>query len=97
MKLAEAEPLATGRHVAIGTFDGVHIGHRQVIDDAETVLTFDPHPLMVINPDVAPKLITRLPMKAKILDGHRRRRAGPDRVQRGIRAHGPRRIRSGTC
>lgn len=69
MKLAEAEPLETGRHVAIGTFDGVHIGHRQVIADAETVLTFDPHPLIVINPDVAPKIITRLPMKATILDG----------------------------
>lgn len=69
MKLGEASPLADGRHVAIGTFDGVHIGHRQVISDAKTVLTFDPHPLMVINPEVAPKLITRLPMKAKILEG----------------------------
>lgn len=67
MKLSEAEP--AGRHVAIGTFDGVHIGHRQVIADAKTVLTFDPHPLMVINPEVAPKIITRLAMKAKILEG----------------------------
>ena len=33
------------RHVAIGTFDGVHVGHRQVIDGADTVLTFEPHPL----------------------------------------------------
>ena len=45
------------RHVAIGTFDGVHVGHRQVIDRADTVLTFEPHPLSVIHPDATPKLI----------------------------------------
>ena len=42
---------ARPRHVAIGTFDGVHVGHRQVIDRADTVLTFEPHPLSVIHPD----------------------------------------------
>ena len=42
-QLPDAEPAT--RHVAIGIFDGVHVGHRQVIDDADTVLTFDPHPL----------------------------------------------------
>ena len=35
------------RHVAIGTFDGVHLGHREVIGDADTVLTFEPHPVSV--------------------------------------------------
>ncbi|HWP33647.1 MAG TPA: bifunctional riboflavin kinase/FMN adenylyltransferase, partial [Solirubrobacterales bacterium] len=30
------------RHVAIGTFDGVHRGHQAVIEGADTVLTFDP-------------------------------------------------------
>ena len=39
-KLPDAEPRP--RHVAIGTFDGVHVGHQAVIDDADTVLTFDP-------------------------------------------------------
>ena len=39
------------RHVAHGlTFDGVHVGHREVIDSADTVLTFDRHPLRVIRP-----------------------------------------------
>ena len=33
-----------GRSVAVGTFDGVHLGHREVIADADTVLTFDPAP-----------------------------------------------------
>ncbi len=43
--------------MAIGTFDGVHVGHRQVIDGADTVLTFEPHPLSVIHPEALPKLI----------------------------------------
>lgn len=66
LKLSEVTP--ADRHVAIGTFDGIHLGHRKVIDAAETVLTFDPHPLMVINPDAAPKLLTQLPLKARILE-----------------------------
>ena len=42
------------RRVAIGSFDGVHVGHRAVIGDADTVLTFEPHPLSVIHPEAAP-------------------------------------------
>lgn len=51
------------RHVAIGTFDGVHLGHRAVIDDADTVLTFEPHPLEVIHPSAAPKLLMSFEQK----------------------------------
>ncbi|MDQ1741556.1 MAG: riboflavin kinase / adenylyltransferase [Pseudonocardiales bacterium] len=57
------------RHVAIGTFDGVHRGHRAVIDDADTVLTFDPHPVSVINPDAAPKLIMPFAVKRDVIEG----------------------------
>ncbi len=57
------------RRVAIGTVDGVHLGHRQVIEGYDTVLTFDPHPLVVIHHDAAPKLLTPLPLKARILEG----------------------------
>jgi len=46
------------RRVAIGTFDGVHLGHRRVIAGCDTVLTFEPHPLTVLQPDAAPPRLT---------------------------------------
>jgi riboflavin kinase/FMN adenylyltransferase len=57
------------RDIAIGTFDGVHVGHRQVIRGADTVLTFDPHPLSVIHPEAAPKLIMPFEIKRDVIDG----------------------------
>ena len=45
-QLPDARPRP--RQVAIGTFDGVHVGHRRVIEGADTVLTFEPHPVKVI-------------------------------------------------
>jgi riboflavin kinase/FMN adenylyltransferase len=36
------------RSLAVGTFDGVHLGHREVIGGADTVLTFDPHPSAIV-------------------------------------------------
>jgi riboflavin kinase / FMN adenylyltransferase len=62
---AEARP----RHVAIGTFDGVHVGHQAVIDDADTVLTFDPHPLEILHPAAAPKLIMPFEVKRDVIEG----------------------------
>lgn len=46
------------RAVAIGTFDGVHLGHAQVVAGCDTVLTFDPHPRSVLAPGDAPRLLT---------------------------------------
>jgi riboflavin kinase / FMN adenylyltransferase len=57
------------RRIAIGTFDGVHLGHRQVIDGADTVLTFEPHPLSVLHPDAAPKLIMPFEIKRDVIEG----------------------------
>lgn len=55
-------PALTGAAVALGNFDGVHLGHRQVIADAARVarrdglklgvITFDPHPRRLFQPDV---------------------------------------------
>jgi riboflavin kinase/FMN adenylyltransferase len=51
----------------MGQFDGVHVGHRAVIDGCDTVLTFEPHPLDVIHPDAAPRLLTTLDTKAELI------------------------------
>jgi len=53
--------------VAVGTFDGVHLGHREVIDSSESVLTFDPHPVSVVAPRHTPKLLTRPERKAELI------------------------------
>jgi riboflavin kinase / FMN adenylyltransferase len=55
------------RRVAVGEFDGVHLGHREVIRGSDTVLTFEPHPLQVIRPEAAPKLLTSLEAKAELI------------------------------
>lgn len=61
------DPGASGPVVAIGNFDGVHVGHRAIFSRAAAeaarrgapaaVLTFDPHPAKVLAPDRAPPLI----------------------------------------
>jgi riboflavin kinase/FMN adenylyltransferase len=53
--------------VAIGTFDGVHLGHREVISGADTVVTFDPHPQSVVAPGTEPRLLTTLDRKAELV------------------------------
>ena len=55
------------RDLAVGEFDGVHLGHREVIRGADTVLTFEPHPRTVVAPDSAPKLLTSLETKADLI------------------------------
>lgn len=61
-------PDSPGTVVTVGTFDGVHLGHRDVLAriDARArelglrsvLVTFEPHPLRVINPEAAPPLLT---------------------------------------
>jgi riboflavin kinase/FMN adenylyltransferase len=63
--LPDVEPRP--RKVAIGEFDGVHLGHRAVIEGSDTVLTFEPHPLAVVRPEAAPKLLTSLERKAELI------------------------------
>ena len=65
LNAAEKRP----RRVAIGTFDGVHLGHRAVIEGCNTVLTFEPHPLEVLKPEAAPKLLMPFEVKRDVLEG----------------------------
>jgi riboflavin kinase/FMN adenylyltransferase len=63
--------------VTIGAYDGVHLGHRHVIDRvramasarhlASAVVTFDRHPATVVRPASAPKLLTDLGQKLELL------------------------------
>lgn len=63
--LPDAEPRP--RRVAVGEFDGVHLGHREVIGGSDTVLTFEPHPRAIVSPDSAPPLLTTLDQKAELI------------------------------
>jgi len=56
------------RRLAVGTFDGVHRGHREVIAGSDTVLTFEPHPQAVVAPGTEPKLLTSLGQKAELIE-----------------------------
>jgi riboflavin kinase / FMN adenylyltransferase len=70
-------PTVTGTVVTVGTFDGVHLGHRHVIDRVverasrvglpSLLVTFEPHPLEVVNPSAAPPLLTTHEEKLEIL------------------------------
>jgi len=63
--LTDARPAP--RSLAVGTFDGVHVGHRDVISAAGSVLTFEPHPASVVAPERAPPLLTPLAVKADLV------------------------------
>ena len=66
------------RALAIGTFDGVHAGHRAVIGRAVSlaaeggllgsVVTFDRHPMSVVDPSHAPRLLTPLSEKIRLIE-----------------------------
>ncbi len=66
-----------GTVVTVGAYDGVHRGHRAVIAEmhrmaaemgaATAVVTFDPHPAMVVRPESAPRLLTDLEQKLELL------------------------------
>lgn len=63
--------------LAIGVFDGVHLGHRAVLERAlaeassangtAIAVTFDPHPLRVLRPESAPRLLTSTPHKLRLI------------------------------
>ena len=78
--LFEMEDLARAPgplHLAVGVFDGLHLGHQAVIDLAKkrrgetggevVVITFDPHPAAVLAPHRAPRILTSPRHKARLL------------------------------
>jgi riboflavin kinase/FMN adenylyltransferase len=64
--------------VSAGNFDGVHRAHQLVLDKVverarelgakSLAVTFEPHPIRILRPDVAPKLLTPLPVKLKLME-----------------------------
>jgi riboflavin kinase / FMN adenylyltransferase len=66
-----------GTIVTVGSFDGVHLGHQAVLREiaqraeaagrASVLVTFEPHPLEVVNPQAAPPLLTTGPERREIL------------------------------
>jgi riboflavin kinase/FMN adenylyltransferase len=77
MKVLDTTDLLEGRScVTIGVFDGVHAGHqslvRQLSDlsqgDQRVVVTFDQHPLCIVAPGYAPKMLTTLEQRLELLE-----------------------------
>jgi riboflavin kinase/FMN adenylyltransferase len=67
------ERLARPTSVTIGVLDGVHRGHRELLAELDptmlrTVLTFDPHPVEVLRPGTAPRLITTIEERIALLE-----------------------------
>jgi riboflavin kinase/FMN adenylyltransferase len=78
-RLEDVPSVSGGRAIAVGTFDGVHLGHRRVIGSAlewgrengsqVAVVTFDPHPLELLRPDDPPHLVSSTAIKADLIAG----------------------------
>mgnify|MGYP005842870869 CR=1 FL=1 len=75
--LDSLENLEKGSVLTIGNFDGVHLGHQDIIDTVKNtagsasptaVMTFDPHPVAILHPEKAPGVLTPLPLKTAILE-----------------------------
>jgi riboflavin kinase/FMN adenylyltransferase len=76
-ELANLPPELRGGAVAIGNFDGVHLGHARIVDQviekardlggAALVFTFDPHPVRLLRPAHAPPPLTWTDRKARLL------------------------------
>lgn len=68
------DPSRTSTALTLGVFDGVHLGHRQLVSRAfghegtPAVITFDPHPVEVLAPGTSPRLITNIEERLTLLE-----------------------------
>lgn len=75
--ISQLEKVEKGCVLTIGNFDGMHLGHQEVLVAAKkaaaeravplVVMTFEPHPLAVLRPEIAPGVLTSLVMKEDLL------------------------------
>lgn len=75
--LAELAAVQKGCVLTIGNFDGVHLGHQQILSAAKktatenqtqlVVMTFEPHPLAVLRPQQKPEVLTSLALKKHLI------------------------------
>ncbi len=75
--IAELGQLEKGCVLTIGNFDGLHIGHQEILSTAKQlaakhktdllVMTFDPHPAAVLHPEKSPDVLTPTPLKQQLL------------------------------
>ncbi|MHC4172028.1 MAG: bifunctional riboflavin kinase/FAD synthetase [Planctomycetota bacterium] len=75
--LAELAKVEKGCVLTVGNFDGVHLGHQQILTAAKqtaakraaqlVVMTFEPHPLAILHPEKAPGILTPVALKEHLL------------------------------
>src|SRR3972149_8992630 len=75
--ISDIKKTSRGCVLTIGNFDGVHLGHQQILTAARKItnkrqvqlvaMTFEPHPLAILHPEKAPGILTPLDLKKHLL------------------------------